>query len=175
MLRKLLTFAVVLLFSFPLAHADEATKRAKIEEMLTLLNMNRMMNSMMDQSVAQSQQMVKGMLGNQPLSEADQKAIQDFSGKVMSLIRDNFGWEKMKPTYIELYASAYTEEEVDGILAFYRSPVGRSMLAKTPELLAKSMQIASTRMQALQPQMRDLMDGFAKQIAAEHGDKGTKP
>ncbi len=143
--------------------------------MLTITKMDQMMTRMMDQSVAQSQQMVKGMLGNQPMSDADQKAIQEFSTKVLSLMRDNFGWEKMKPTYIDLYADAYTEEEIDGILAFYRSPVGQSMLAKTPELLTKSIAIASARMEALQPQMRVLMDGFTQQLAAAHDDKRAKP
>ena len=36
----------------------------------------------------------------------------------------------MGPDLVKLYSDAYSENELDGILAFYRTPAGRAMLAK---------------------------------------------
>ncbi len=164
--RKLLSLLAMLVLLVPFAHADEVSKRAKIEEMLTLIKIDAMMKQVINQSMAQSQQMVKGMLGDHPVSESDRKIVDDFTSKAFNLISQAFDWQKLKPAYVDLYASSYTEEEVDGILAFYKSPVGHSMLAKTPDLVTKSGAIANARMQVLQPQMKELMNDFMSKLGS---------
>lgn len=52
-----------------------------------------------------------------------------------------------------VYMETYTEEDIDAILAFYNSPVGKKMVAKTPELTQKSMQIGQQWGMKLQPLM----------------------
>jgi hypothetical protein len=34
---------------------------------------------------------------------------------------------KAKPALVKIYADTYTEEELDGILAFYKSPAGEAV------------------------------------------------
>ena len=61
-----------------------------------------------------------------------------------------------------LYSDAYSEKEVDGILAFYRSPAGRAMLAKTPELTEGSIAISKQRMEELSPKIQAPLDKFVR-------------
>jgi hypothetical protein len=168
MIRKILVLAAVFLFALPHAHADDASKRAKIEEMFTILKMDSMMKQMMAQGLAQGQQTVKAMMGDTPVTEADQKIIDGSLAKMVAAISDVISWEKLKPAYVDLYASAYSEEEVDGILTFYKSPVGQALLAKTPELITKSSVIVSGRMQELGPRMKEVMDDLQKQLLSAH-------
>jgi hypothetical protein len=44
----------------------------------------------------------------------------------------------------ELYAEHFTEQELKDILAFYRSPVGKKMLAEQPKVVESSMKFAQT-------------------------------
>jgi uncharacterized protein len=172
MTRRLVALAALVLFALPIAHADETTKRAKIEEMFTVLKMDRTMKQLMNQGFAQSQLMVKTVLGGEkPISPSDQKIVDDYVSKSTSLITDTLSWDKLKPAYIDLYASAYTEDEVNGILAFYKSPVGQSVLSKSPELITRSSQMVTARLQELQPRMRELMTTFKSQIDAAHAQK----
>ncbi|HET9161465.1 MAG TPA: DUF2059 domain-containing protein [Caulobacteraceae bacterium] len=53
-------------------------------------------------------------------------------------------------------AETFSEEELTQLVAFYESPVGRSMIAKTPVLQAK-----------LLPVIADLMPGFQADISQE--------
>jgi len=168
MFRKLIVIAIVFLFALPLAHADEASKRAKIEEMFTVLKMDSLMKQMMAQGVEQGKATVKSMMGDTPVSAADQKIMDDAMTKMVAVVADVLGWEKLKPAYVDLYASAYTEEEIDGILAFYKSSVGRALLAKTPELITKSGAIVNGRMQELGPRMQQVISDMQKQIQAAH-------
>lgn len=58
-------------------------------------------------------------------------------------------YEKLAVVYME----SYSEEEVDAILTFYNSPIGKKMIAETPEITQKSMQIGQTWGMQLQPLM----------------------
>jgi hypothetical protein len=171
MIRRFVLFAAVFLFALPYAHADEASKRVKIEEMFTVLKMDSMMKQMMNQGLAQGKEVAKSMMGGAPMTAADQKIMDDYMAKVFAVVSDRLSWEKLEPAYIDLYASAYTEEEVDGILAFYKSPVGQALLAKTPELITKSGAIVNGRMQELGPRMQEVMADLQKQLQAAHPDK----
>jgi hypothetical protein len=174
MFRKLIVFATVFLLALPLAHADEASKRAKIEEMFTVLKMDAMLKQMMAQGMAQGEQAAKSIFGEQPTTDADKKIKEEYLTKLNAAVSDALSWQRLKPAYIDLYADAYTEEEIDGILSFYKSPVGQSLLAKSPELMAKSGEIVSARMQELTPQLRQITEEAVKQFTAAHPDK-TSP
>lgn len=171
MIRRMILLFAIFLFALPYAHADDASKKAKIEEMFTILKMDSLMKQMMNQGLTQGKQTVKSMMGDTPVTPADQKIIDDALAKMIVVISDVISWEKLRPAYVDLYASAYSEEEVDGILAFYKSPVGQALLAKTPELITKSSAIVNGRMQELGPKMREVMDDLQKQLRAAHSDQ----
>jgi len=99
--------------------------------------------------------------------------MDDYMAKLYSAVTDVLSWEKLKPSYVNLYAAAYTEEQVDGILAFYKSPVGQALLEKTPELITKSSEIVNARMQDFGPRMQQITEDMQKQLAAAHPDKAS--
>jgi hypothetical protein len=171
MIRRMILLAAVFLFVLPHAHADDASKRAKIEEMFSVLHIDRTMKQMMDMGFAQGKETAKSMMGDHPMTPADQKIMDDYMAKLSAVVSDVLSWQNLKPAYVDLYASAYTEEEIDGILTFYKSPVGQALLAKTPELMTKSSAIVNGRMQELGPRMREVMDDLQKQLKAAHSDK----
>ena len=59
----------------------------------------------------------------------------------MDLITNEMGWDKIKNDYISMYADTYTEEELQGQITFYKSPVGQATVSKEPELVKKSMEM----------------------------------
>jgi hypothetical protein len=45
----------------------------------------------------------------------------------------------------------FSQEEIDGLIAFYRTPVGQSLVSKQPELMKRTMTIMQ---QCLAPMMQ---------------------
>ena len=170
MVRRLIVLATVFLFALPYARADEGSKRAKIEELFNLEKMDSMMQQMAKQGLAQGADVVKNTLAGRTMTDIDKRILAEYVTKMNALIMEQFDWQKVKPAYIDLYISAYSEEEVDGILAFYKSPVGQVMLAKDPELVAKTGEILRARMQALGPQMQKVLADMRRQLHAAHSD-----
>jgi hypothetical protein len=152
---------LVLVFSVPLsAHADDASKRAKVQEMLQLIHMDQMMEQMMTALRQQVLAMTNQAMGSKATPE--QKAqLADFQQQMFDFVNTQVGWKALEPEYVELYTQTYTDEELDGIIAFYKTPAGASMIAKTPELTQKALAISQTKVGSLIPQLQKMVQDFA--------------
>ena len=155
----------MLLFLFvATASADDASRQAKAAKLLELTNVSQMMNQMMDQMKTMAQRQMASL--NMPADQA--AAAGESTDQMMNLIKEKLSWEKLQPLYTKLYSDVYTEEELDGIVAFYSSPAGHAMVAKQPQLMAKSMELIQPLMGNLQAEiMKTVQDLKAKQGAAE--------
>ena len=145
--------SIALLLTASGALAQDAARKAKIEEMFRLMNIDRMMQQVMSQMKAMTEQQISGM----KLPPEGQAAAQESQGRIMELVAERMSLEKMKPAYIQLYSEVFTDEELDGILAFYRSPAGRAMLEKTPLLMTKAMALVQKQMGDIQPEIEKMM------------------
>jgi hypothetical protein len=166
MRRYVAVLLMVLTVGCCCARADDASKRAKAEQLFVLLRMDTMMDQLMGGVKRQVQQITQSMPGADHATPEQQKQITDFQQRVMDVVNQKIGWKALEPDFINLYASTYTEEELDGIIAFYKSPVGQKMMEKTPELMTKSTQITQQKMSELQPQLNQMVQDFMKQMAA---------
>jgi hypothetical protein len=154
------------------ARADEAAKQAKIHELLVTMHMDHMLDPMMH-SIAKQLLAVPDV---DRMTPAQKKLTQDFQDRAMKIISDRVGWKAVEPDYVKLYENTYSEQEIDGILAFYKSPAGQAMLTKAPQLSAGVMQIVHSRMGDYQPKMQALQDEYMKQMtAAIPANSSTKP
>lgn len=165
-------FVVVLLMLFVAsssARADEASKRAKAEELFTLLHMDQMMDQVTSSVMKQVQTMTQSMPGADQATPEQKKLVADFQQRVLDLVNKRLGWKALEPDFITLYATTYTEEELDGIIGFYKSPVGQKMLEKTPALMTKSTELTQQRMREVQPEFNQMITDFMKSMAATVG------
>ncbi len=96
------------------------------------------------------------------LDDDQQKAFDEFRKKLVDLIRASASWKALEPDFLKLYSDAYSEKEIDDILAFYRTPAGRAMLARTPEPTERSIAISQQRMADLSPKIQTLVDKFMR-------------
>jgi len=169
MRRYVAVLLIVLAVGCGCTRADEASKRAKAEQLFMLLRMDTMMDQLMVGVKKQVQQITESMPGADQATPEQKKQITDFQQRVMDVVNQKIGWKALEPDFINLYASTYTEEELDGIVAFYKSPIGQKMIEKTPVLTAKSTQITQQKMSELQPQLSQMVQDFMKQMAAATG------
>ncbi len=168
-LRPILLSCALLLSCFA-AHADDASKAAKVEELFKVARIDQLSTQVMQQTFDQiNSGMMQQMMGVK-LSPEQQKRVDELSAKIQKLLSDGLGWSTLEPEYAKLYDAAYTEDQVDGILAFYKSPSGQAMVEKSPILIKQSSALVRERMNAMMPQLQQLMKDFAAQTTT-----GAKP
>ncbi len=72
--------------------------------------------------------------------------------------------KRSSPRSSQVYIDTYTDQELDGILAFYHSPAGQALIAKSPQLMARTMQLVQTQMNEVQPQIRQANEDFTRKM-----------
>ena len=161
-LALLLTLALCL----PLAaRADEAPHRAKAAQLVALLHTERMVQQVSDSIMKQLSDAAESSLGPNPTSE-NKARLDDFEKKIAQLVDAQLGWKAMQPAFVDIYVKTFTEQQLDAIVAFYRTPAGVALLSTMPSIDAQATQLAKSRMDALQPKLNQLFDDFRKSQAA---------
>jgi hypothetical protein len=159
---KRIVVLLLVLLSLPLAaHADDASRRDKAKELLILMHTDRTLQQMMDAIMKQTGNMSTQMFGNN-LTAAQQSQIDNFQKKIFSLIETNLSYKSLEPDYINMYASNFTEGQLDDMLTFYKSPTGQVVIDKLPSITTQSVQLGQKRMLALLPQIQQMVADFAK-------------
>jgi hypothetical protein len=77
--------------------------------------------------------------------------------RVMDVVSTELGWDKIKEEYIALYVETFTEDELKGLIAFYKSPAGQAFVAKQPELMRRSVQINQRIMASVMPKLQEML------------------
>jgi hypothetical protein len=168
-MRKLpFVLATALLFSAAAAHADDATKHAKVKELFQLTSMENRVDQIRVSALAQARSFAVQQFASTGVSaQQDNKGIAAFYEKLNTLVATTYNWTRLEPQYEQIYADLYTEDELDGILAFYRSPVGHAFLAKTPEATRQVLQLSKQQFDALTPQIQKLTEDYVDQLRAQ--------
>lgn len=135
------------------AWTGEDTHRELAEKLLLLMDAQK--------NIEQSFEMVKQMqmtqLKRMKLPGGATDKAQAVQQKIMDFLAKEMSWDKLKDDYISIYAETFTEEELKGLIEFYKSPVGQKFIQKTPELMKRSMEITQKQMADIMPKIREIM------------------
>ena len=121
-----------------------APSDAAIDELLEVMRLREQTSSMLDamnQEFAQNASMFAQKSGAAE-DAAVQQRMQTEQQQMGQILREEMAWEKVRPVYRQVYKESLTAEEVAGMLAFYRTPVGQSVLQKQPQITERAMQIS---------------------------------
>jgi hypothetical protein len=165
MKRSLLVLVAALLLSAATAHADDATKHAKVRELFQLTSMQNRVDQIRVSALTQARAFAAQQFASTGVSaQPDPKGLAVYYDKLNALVAESYNWAKLEPAYEKVYADLYTEDELDGILAFYKSPVGQALLAKTPEATRQVLQISRQQFEDLTPQIQKLTEDYVAHL-----------
>ena len=136
-------------------YAAPATKESAIK-LLEVMQSEKMMSQMSEMVPAMFDQYIERMSNShdQPLTAAEKQELKQISQDIIQLALNEFTWDKLKDDYATMYMETFSQEEIDGMIAFYQSPAGQSSLEKMPVVAAKSMQLTAEKMAAFMPQFQ---------------------
>ena len=83
-----------------------------------------------------------------------QQALREFLGRYVT-------WAALRDDYAELYAGAFSEEELREMTAFYRSPAGQKLAAATPQLSLLGAQLGERLVRAHAEELAQLVARLA--------------
>lgn len=109
--------------------SSESVERLLILTQMDLAseNMTEYMKGVLDQQMAHT-------IETEELGDAYVGGLESTRNMLSEWIESEMAWEKIKAIYVASYASVFTQEEIDDLIAFYETPTGRSFIEKQPQL-----------------------------------------
>jgi hypothetical protein len=179
-MNPLKSLLLLLLFFSTAAFAAPASE-SSIRELLAVTRAEKLLDTMLGQFDTVRKNAVQlALAGNSPSPE-EQQSIDRMTRKTIGLLQAELTWEKLEPVYLRLYQDSFSEEEVQAMLDFYRSPAGQSVIGKMPVLMQRSMAEVQAMLAALTPKMQKILQDFAAEMkearspAQPQGAAATKP
>ena len=169
-LKAVILFCVLFLFSSS-AMADESSHRAAAEELLLLMNIDKMVAPVFEQM----ELMMEQQFDQSDAPEEARPILKKYTARMMEILEEALSWGKMKDDYIDIYVRTYTENEIRAIADFYKSPAGQAFIEKMPQLMQESMTLSQKIMQGYMHKIEQLSAEMAKEIEdAQEGSKENK-
>jgi hypothetical protein len=152
---KVITLLALLVFA-SIVHSAPPSPES-IEELLTVTKAERNVDTMLANLDPMMRQSIATAAQGQHLSSDQQRVMDATRAEFVQVLREELAWDKMRPLYVQIYQETFTQEEIDGLIAFYKSPAGVAFVEKMPVVMQKSMSIMQSRIAPMMEKMKATM------------------
>jgi hypothetical protein len=108
-------------------------------------------------------------LNGKKLNTSQQAIFDDTRAKLAVLFKKEISWASMEPVYRKAYRESFSQEEVDGMIAFYQTPTGKAVVRKQPAVTQATMAAMQEKMAAMTPQVQKIQQEMLTRLKAEAG------
>jgi hypothetical protein len=151
-----------------------ASHRAKAKQLIEMLRTEKAVQQNSDNLVGQVKE-VGTKVTPANLTPEQKAKIDAFEKSATDAIEAQVGWKVLEPTFVDIYVNTFTEDQLNDIIAFYKTPAGIAFLDKTPTINEQGGKLERDRMTALTTQLRALLADLQKSLAPPAAPASTTP
>jgi uncharacterized protein len=161
--KILLVLFVLSMFLRPALAQNVPPSEASLKELMKITNISSLMDASMKQIEAMMRADGEKLTKGHTFTPEQKQILDDMYSQMTAVVTSGMSWEKLEPTMIDLYRQVYTQKEVDGMLAFYKTDAGRALIQKMPALMQATMQLMQRNIASTMPKMAQIrQDTLAK-------------
>jgi hypothetical protein len=174
MIKRIAT-VLALTCSIALPHgfaADQQPTEASVKQLLEVTQIRKLLESTMSQMDALMKQATQQVTQGQAITPEVQKEIDKGRTESISMMKEILDWNKLEPMYVRIYQKSFNQQEIDSLIAMYKSPAGQMLLTKMPTVLQNTMGEMQQLMQPVMQRIHRMQKDVVSQIQAERAKKG---
>lgn len=147
--------------------AESKPSEASVRHLLDVMQVRQIVQTMSAQVDSMFDNMVNKELEGQNITPEQQKQIDARRDAARDMVKNLLSWDSMESLYLKVYGETFSQQEIDGMTAFYTSPTGQAVIAKMPLATRNSMS-------EMQQRVRDMIPKI-QQMAREAADEVKSP
>jgi uncharacterized protein len=151
--------------------ADSPPTEASIKQLLELTNAHKLIDSTAAQMQAFMSQMMQQATQGRKISPEIQKDIDKRQSESMGIMKEMLDWNKLEPMYVRIYQKSLTQQDVDGMIGFYKTASGQALINKMPVIMQNTLSEMQQVMAPLMQRMRQDQAVIAARVKAESDKK----
>jgi len=165
-MRYLTIFALLgaLTFSAQAAPPSESS----VNEMLRCLQVDKLLSqalSQMTEGMSKAMEAkLQSTIGTRQLTDAQKAAVDKFRTTFNKTLKEELSPTEVRTIYAQCYKETFTQDEVDGVIAFYKSPAGLAMTEKYPQVMQRAQTLMQKKIQPMGEKVQAAMDEMIKEL-----------
>ncbi len=172
-MKKIFVFATcIVMLASTIASADEAGERKAVLKLLEITNARSMTDQLMKSMEAMMTSQFEAEASD--LTPEGREALDAVRKDSLKWLSDNLSWDQMRDMYVDIYTQVFTEDEINEIVQFYQSPLGRKMLKKMPELMRLTLEKSQEKVQKKMPIFREKLQKTLSELEAKYNNKSPR-
>lgn len=152
--------------------AANPPSEASIKQLLEVAQAHKLIDSVMTQMDALMKQTIQQATNGQEIPPKVQKDIDKRQAEVVGFMKELLDWSKLEPMYVRIYQKTFTQQEVDGMIAFYKTPAGQAVISKMPAAMQNTMNEMQQMMAPVMQKMQRMQQDVVAEMKAESQKKG---
>lgn len=141
-------------------------------DILQLIKMTQATNMAQLVGDAVAQQLANNLKAAHP--EVPQKAFTIIQEETRKTFTDPATINKLINNLVPVFAKYYTDQDVRGMIAFYKTPLGKKVIATNPKIAQAGLQIGEDWGRALAPELvQHIQERFKQEGIKLDDDKGS--
>ena len=152
--------------------AGNPPSEESIKQLLELTQAQKLIDSVMTQMDELMKQTIAQATRGQEIPPKVQKEIDQGQAEVVGLMKELLDWKKLEPMYVRIYQKTFSQQEVDGMIAFHKTPVGQALIAKMPAVMQNTMNEMQQMMGPVMQKMQRMQQDVVAEMKAESQKKG---
>jgi hypothetical protein len=158
------TLLLLTVLTFCLSTRAAPPSDRSVIQLLQLTKVDRQMDSVFAQMEGAMKASLQRLTKGRPLSADEQATLDKQQAKMSAILKEELSWDKVKDQYVQTYREMFSQEEIDGLIAFYQTPVGQSLVSKQPELTNRTMTILQQRMAPVMQRIQKMSADTAMEL-----------
>jgi hypothetical protein len=156
-MRKILQIVLLIIVMVQTAMAAEiGPSDASVKELLRAMESEKLVDATLEQVDELIQAAMKNALSGRKINPMQQKIIDDMRSKINALFKEQMKWDALEPAFVDIYRRSFSQQEIDGMLLFYKSETGRAVVTKMPVVMQHAMRFTQNLMSDLLQKIQDM-------------------
>lgn len=156
----------------PSAPPSTAPTEASVKQLLEVAQARKLVDSVMNQMDNLLQQTIAQATKGQPIPAKVQKDIDQRRAEMLGMMKELLDWKKLEPMYVRIYQKTFSQQEVDGMIAFYKTPAGQAVMSKMPVAMQNTIDEMQQMMGPIMQRMQQVQQDVVAEMKAETKNKG---
>jgi hypothetical protein len=155
-----------LLLAGPTVANDAPASDESIQELLVLTDAHKLIDTMKVQVQAMIRTSSKQAMQGKTITPEKQAILDRMQAKMEAALDEMLNWDALQAMYLRTYRASFTQDELDGMMAFYRTPAGIAMIKKMPLVMQNVMGEMQSVMKPMQVKMREIQRETMQELQA---------
>lgn len=152
--------------------AGTPPSEASIKQLLEVAQAHKLIDSVIAQMNGLMSQAIQQATQGQDVPPKVQKDIDKRQAELVGLMKELLDWNKLEPMYVRIYQKSFSQQEVDGMIAFYKTPAGQAVIGKMPAVMQNTMDEMQQMMAPVMQKMQRMQQDVVAEMKAAGQKKG---